>query len=131
LIEIKKFIFREGKPKMTNRTEAIKTSQHTNITHEVPFQFNAPHHFEVVDNEDNLIQLISFQEGPINEAGVNGVTNEDLLTMVVLRLEGFQNSDFACDENESALGFVRLALDALESRTAKRLARGVEGTHVV
>lgn len=72
-----------------------------------------------------------FQDGPIKEAGINGITNEALLAVVMDRLEGFQMGKFSCLENQAALEHVRKALEALHDRTKKRLARGVEGTHQV
>lgn len=72
---------------------------------------------------------IQFQQGPIGEVGVNGVTNEVLLCIVADRLRGFQSSKFACSENADALEAVEEALATLESRTKGREARGVEGTH--
>lgn len=83
-------------------------------------------------NEDlnaNPCQYISFQNGPIQEAGVNGISNEALLAIVQDRLEGFQSGAFACDTNQLALSHVRLAIEALHSRTKERIARGVEGTN--
>jgi hypothetical protein len=77
------------------------------------------------------LQTLSFQNGPIGEVGVNGVTNEVLLAIVIDRLEGFQSSKFACEENERALEHCKDALAALEDRTRNREARGVEGTHNV
>ena len=71
---------------------------------------------------------IRFQQGPIQEADVNGVTMETLLAVVEDRLAGFQAGDYACQENEEALDHVRKALGCLKKRTADRLARGVEGT---
>jgi hypothetical protein len=117
-------------------TRAIQTSQHTHITHELPFDFNAPHHFQVhsgtIDQDNSpVITKIDFQKGPIKEAGVNGTTNEDLLHMVRLRLEGFQNSEFKSDDNQKALDHIVAAIEALERRTKKRMERGVEGTHVI
>jgi hypothetical protein len=111
--------------------QAIETSQHTFISHEVPFEFNAPHHFNVHNIEGDVITKVDFQKGPIKEAGVNGVTNEDLLHMVRLRIEGFQNSEFKSDDNQEALDHVIGAIAALERLTKKRIDRGVEGTHVV
>lgn len=76
-------------------------------------------------------QTLDFQHGPIKENGINGITNEVLLAIVIDRLEGFESSKFACIENAAALAFIRKALAALESRTKAREARGVEGTNVV
>lgn len=71
---------------------------------------------------------ILFQNGAIGEVGVNGVTHEALLAILIDRLEAFQKGPYACTENAIALDFLRGALFALHSRTRKRQARGVEGT---
>lgn len=71
--------------------------------------------------------FIGFQKGPIQEVGVNGITNEALLAIVIDRLDGFQSGDFACDENADALYHLKTALAVLRKRTVERLARGVEG----
>lgn len=75
--------------------------------------------------------LLCFQNGPIREVGVNGITQEVLLAILIDRLECFQSSKWACDENAMALSDLRSARDVLLERTKKRLARGVEGTHKV
>ena len=80
-----------------------------------------------VTEENNILQEIKFQKGPIQEHGVNGIQNEDLLAIVIDRLVGFQTSEFACPENELALDACILAYTYLQKRTAKRKARGVEG----
>ena len=71
--------------------------------------------------------LILFQNGPIQEAGVNGITQEALLAIVIDRLRSFQAGPFPSQENKIALGFCELALEQLQIRTKKRLIRGVEG----
>lgn len=70
---------------------------------------------------------IEFQQGGIQESGVNGVTNEALLAVVRDRLEGFQAGDFACLENQIALDHVIAAMAILKYRTLERKKRGVEG----
>ncbi|WP_052362221.1 hypothetical protein [Geminisphaera colitermitum] len=75
-------------------------------------------------------QVILFQNGPIPEAGVNGVTQEVLLAIVQDRLEAFQKGPFATEENQRALDAVKEAQHWLQFRTLKRMARGVEGTHI-
>lgn len=74
---------------------------------------------------------IFFQDGPIKESGVNGVTHEALLAILEDRLSSFQGGQFACHENEEALRHIRAAQRALHQRTLKRTQRGVEGTHAV
>jgi hypothetical protein len=72
---------------------------------------------------------ISFQNGPIKEAGVNGLTQEALLAIVIDRLRSFQAGPFSCRENAIALTNCEEALMWLQKRTRARIARGVEGTH--
>lgn len=74
---------------------------------------------------------IVFQNGPIGEVGVNGVTHEALLAILIDRLECFQNGKFANDYNAAALDHLRSAQGVLLDRTRARMARGVEGTHTV
>lgn len=73
--------------------------------------------------------VVMFQNGPIKEFGVNGVTQEALLAIVIDRLKSFQSGPFACESNQKALDYTMLALDFLKDRTRARIARGVEGTH--
>lgn len=75
--------------------------------------------------------LIKFQNGPIAEAGVNGVTQEALIAICVDRLRSFQAGQYACRENAIALTKLEEAQHWLLARTKARVARGVEGTHKV
>ena len=72
---------------------------------------------------------ISFQNGPIKEAGVNGITQEALLAIVIDRLRSFQAGPYSCRENAIALTKTEEALMWLQRRTVARIKRGVEGTH--
>lgn len=80
-----------------------------------------------VSQMDGLVVL--FQNGPIPEHGVNGVTQEALLTIVVDRLRSFQAGPFSCRENAIALTHCEDALMWLQRRTRARIRRGVEGSH--
>jgi hypothetical protein len=73
---------------------------------------------------------IMFQNGPINEKGVNGLTQEVLLAIVADRLRSFQAGPFACRENALALTKIEEAQHWLQQRTIARMRRGVEGTHI-
>lgn len=73
--------------------------------------------------------IVRFQNGPIKEHGVNGVTQEALLTIVIDRLRSFQAGPFSCRENAIALTHVETGLKWLQSRTIERQRRGVEGTN--
>lgn len=72
---------------------------------------------------------IFFQNGPIKEFGVNGITQEALLAIVIDRLRSFQAGPFSCRENAIALTHCEDALMWLQRRTVARIKRGVEGTN--
>lgn len=72
---------------------------------------------------------VLFQNGPIKEAGVNGVTHESLLAIVIDRLKSFQAGPFSSRENAIALTHIETGLQWLQKRTIDRIKRGVEGTH--
>lgn len=106
-----------------------------------PGQGNACHEYLITlpipkeDLPDTLVDRggfpIRFQNGPILESGVNGISNEALLAIVRDRLEGFESGPYACFENATALKCVIHAMEILHSRTKARMQRGVEGTHQV
>lgn len=79
----------------------------------------------------NVVVKIGFQNGPIAEAGVNGISNESLLAIVEDRLSGFQSGKYSCRENALALTKLQEAMMWLHKRTRDRQARGVEGTSQV
>lgn len=71
---------------------------------------------------------IQFQNGPIKEAGVNGISQEALLAIVEDRLKDFQAGPYSCRENAVALTKIQEAIMWLHRRTHERMQRGVEGT---
>lgn len=72
--------------------------------------------------------VLRFQNGPIAEHGVNGISGEALLAIQIDRLRGFQSGPYKCRENAIALTHLEEALMWLQKRTRERVARGVEGT---
>lgn len=72
---------------------------------------------------------IEFQLGPVGENGVNGLTNEALLAILIHRTKYLDNK-FPCDENKRAIQHMEEALVNLEVRTARRMVRGVEGKSI-
>lgn len=83
------------------------------------------------DEYDTVSLLVRFQNGPIKESGVNGITQEALLAIVIDRLRCFQAGPFACLENDFALSHCELALSYLQERTRERIKRNVEGTNTL
>lgn len=86
-------------------------------------------HWYAIENDRVTLAKILFQNGPIKELGVNGVTQESLLAIVIDRLRGFQAGAHSCRENAIALTHCEEALMWLQRRTVDRVKRGVEGTH--
>ena len=94
-----------------------------------PGSGGANHVYEV---EGGAVSIeIRFQNGPINEAGVNGLTHEVLLAIVADRLRCFQKGPFSTKANACALTHIEEAQHWLQQRTLERMRRGVEGTHIV
>ena len=71
---------------------------------------------------------VGFQNGPVGENGVNGCHQEDLLAIVIDRLESFQAGSHSCRENALAITKIEEAMHWLNHRTKERQDRGVEGT---
>lgn len=103
--------------------------QLTIVVMDDPGQGGASHVYQIEGPNGEVFTEIRFQNGPIQEAGVNGISNEALLAIVYDRLQAFQAGKYACDENAAALRAVDRALGCLKQRTERRLARGVEGTN--
>lgn len=76
---------------------------------------------------------VTWQNGPLGRGAdriePNGAFVETVIAIAVDRLRFYQESRFACIENAVALGNLEAALRALENRTLRREALGVEGTH--
>jgi len=78
---------------------------------------------------------IQWQDGPLGRGEErkepNGAFVEDVIRAAADRLEFYQSTKFACDENAQALARLQTALNILQSRTKQRERRGVEGTHEI
>jgi hypothetical protein len=110
----------------------IGTEKYTTVFASDPPEHNANHVYQVMRSDGSgKIQTVSFQKGAIKEHGVNGVMNEDLIAMVIDRLNSFQESPFKCRENALAITKLEEALLWLRHRTMARERRNVEGTHIV
>ena len=82
----------------------------------------------VQDTEGEYLTTLKFQDRPI-PAGVNGLTNEFLLEVVIDRLKGFQGGEFPCDHNQRALDKIEEALEILIDRHEEREKRNVQGKY--
>lgn len=71
--------------------------------------------------------LLRFHEGNPAEVGVQGLTSEALIAILIDRFERFQAGRFPCLQNHLALSHMEAAMHLLENRTHERTERGVEG----
>mgnify|MGYP000166742895 CR=1 FL=1 len=77
--------------------------------------------------DGDVMARLLFQDGVIPEVGVNGITNEVLIQVLISRLTRL-NDKLPCYENVAALGHLSSAGDWLAERTRRRQAQEVEGT---
>ena len=79
--------------------------------------------------------FIEWQKGPLGRGmerhKANGAFVETVIFAALQRIRFYQDSKFKCPENAQAINKLEEALHWLESRTADRESRGVEGTHAV
>lgn len=104
-----------------------------NVTDE-PGQGGANHEYAiswagpVAGGPDDFI-VVKFQNGPVKEFGVNGITNEAMTAIVIDRLRSLQSGPFPSREAAIALTHFEEGLMWLQRRTIARIKRGVEGTN--
>jgi len=111
---------------------ALMEQDHVKVFHEQESDmvYSAPHTFQFKNaGSGEFLGELKFQKGPIKETGINGISNEVLLAIVLARLEGFQKGHFACKENEIAVTKIEEALLWMKKRTLDRQLKGVEGTN--
>ncbi len=76
---------------------------------------------------------IKWQDGPLGRGKdrqkPNGAFVETVIAAALQRLEFYQDGQFSCSENASAIHNLKSALGVLEFRTQQREGAGVEGTH--
>lgn len=70
---------------------------------------------------------IKFQEGTVEENGVNGAQIEDVIDVLVDRLNSFQRGKLPCRENAFAVKHLEEAQNWLYRRTIERKKQGAEG----
>lgn len=74
---------------------------------------------------------IQFQDGPRQENGINGCLIEDVINVLLARLEDYQKTKFNCHENDMAITKLTEGRLWLEERTRARVERGVEGKNII
>jgi hypothetical protein len=93
-----------------------------------------PDHTEGVQEHYDQSNQLHFYEMREDGTRINGVTNEEVLRVLIHRLKWlnskvWMDGKFICLENENAIAALQEALFWLNRRTTDRIARDVEGTH--
>lgn len=118
---------------LMSKLHTLDTNLSIEITDEE--QFGAHHQYKIFKagdlTKDGKVGKINFQLGPVKENGVNGVSNEALIEIVLHRLELLNRGKFSCKENSMAVTKLQESLLWLGYRTQSRMDRGVEGTNQV
>lgn len=86
-------------------------------------------HFYIINLPEKSVAL-SFQQGPIPNHGVNGVTNESILAVLIHRTT-ILDEQFPSSFNKEAIEHMKKALQSFENRTKNRINRGVEGKNLL
>lgn len=94
------------------------------------------HKYELASFEGGAPQTLQFiEKSPMSEGSSemktinDGTTNEEVLEMLIDRTTHLYNN-FPSEETASAIVKMIEALMWFQRRTAKRIARGVEGKHI-
>jgi hypothetical protein len=108
----------------------VRAGKHTTVSVlDSPNSIFTPNQYSIgYSIQDEYVELshITFQTGHPDEKGVNGVTNEDLLAIVIDRTQAGKG-------REKAIAVMKMqeALMWLEKHAADREKRGVEGKSIV
>lgn len=111
-----------------SRTLTIGTQENTKVTAVDEPEFNANHAYHILSKDGLVLSRIEFQKGPTKENDLNGILHEDLIVILIDRLNSLNNSEYRCRENAIAITKLEEAQMWLRKRTEDRRARGVLGT---
>ena len=78
----------------------LRTENTTVVATDQPTHGNACHKYEVRDPMGGLLGSFHFQEGPIKEAGINGVQHAELLAIIRDRKEAQRFLEGRADDAE-------------------------------
>lgn len=87
----------------------------------------AGHVYELETYENKTPLTLMFISKKGKEIVHDGVTNEELLDVLIDRMKWLDNR-LPSPENQSVIEHLELSLELLKFRTAQRLAQNVEGT---
>lgn len=93
---------------------------------------DAYHNYDILvgssDKIPGVLTRLEFQAGPLPEYGINGLTNEAVLQVLIDRTAKMDEL-FPCAENKQAIAAMENALGFFNIRTERRKAAGIEGKH--
>ena len=118
-----------------SRTLETITARFTKVlANDAPGAGGANHEYLVLREADGeILATVKFAHGPFGDdkGSSEGVFNEDLLAMVLDRLNAFNAGQYRCRENAIAITKIEEAMLWLGKRTADRERRNVLGTDKV
>lgn len=97
------------------------------IYEEDSYNYGKPHRYEIrtmIDEKSNykILGDIHFQEGPY-EAGINGITEMDLMAVIIARLKKIQETEEVCIENAQSIIFLEEALTWQRKKYGLKVAK--------
>ena len=91
--------------------------------------FGAYHNYRILNTDNNVVLGdVNFQKGPVKDTGLNGISEDDLLAILIHRYTFFQNSGLPCRENAIILTKLEECLMWSKKRKEDRESRNVEST---
>jgi hypothetical protein len=80
----------------------------------------------------DVLHHINFQKLPVHSVGVNGISDEALLAIVLDRLQFFQEqTEYECTENALAIEHIKSAIGYYKIRQDRRKSQGIQDSMVV
>lgn len=89
------------------------------------------HHHYILGHGGRGVTHLNFQNGGVSEVGPNGITEAQLIAVLIHRLEAFQSGPFRSRENAITITKLEEALMWQQQRTMNRMRKGIEGRSVV
>lgn len=117
---------------MEELKNSLLDKMHVRVYHEDENQkaYNTYHHFQFKNaGSGEYLGELKFQKGGKKEVGINGVSDELVLAVVLERLNCIQEGDFSNRETAIAITKIEEALLWLKKRTIEREEKGIEGTN--